>query len=138
MDICDILFESSRFNLSAVQPHFINPCCFGEDLAQWLADKLPKHGIKTTRTPYQEDWGWEFWAGDTESSYYIGIGGNSAEDSADPNRGAWRVMITKRRSILEKLTGKNKLEQREPIIRTIWTILEAEPEFSNIHFESHP
>jgi hypothetical protein len=32
----DILFETDRFNVSEVKRHFINPCCFGEDLAGWL------------------------------------------------------------------------------------------------------
>jgi hypothetical protein len=28
-----ILFKTNRFNLSKVGEHFINLCCFGEDLA---------------------------------------------------------------------------------------------------------
>lgn len=137
MDICDVLLESSRFNISEVKPHFINPCCFGEDLAQWLINKLEERGIQA-RKPYQEDWGWEFSAEEDLNSYYIGVGGNSAEDPANPNRGEWRVMITKRRSLIEKLLGKNRLKQEEPIIRTVWNILEAEPSFSNLHFENGP
>src|SRR6266513_835232 len=40
MNALDILFRSGSFNLSKVGEHFINPCCFGEDLAAWLRIKL--------------------------------------------------------------------------------------------------
>jgi hypothetical protein len=69
-----LLFRTSRFNLSKVGAHFINPCCFGEDLAAWLRLKLTEHGIETSE-PYQEDWGWEFRAASTEGIYYLGMGG---------------------------------------------------------------
>jgi hypothetical protein len=38
--------------------HFINPCCFGEDLAAWLRSRLAEKNVHAG-TPYQEDWGWE-------------------------------------------------------------------------------
>jgi len=33
-----------RFNLSTAKEYFINPDCFGEDLAAWLRDKLTERG----------------------------------------------------------------------------------------------
>jgi hypothetical protein len=35
-----ILFKTSLFNLTKIEEHFINVCCFGEDLAVWLRIKL--------------------------------------------------------------------------------------------------
>jgi hypothetical protein len=32
MNALRILFKTNRFNLSKVGEHFINPCCFGENL----------------------------------------------------------------------------------------------------------
>jgi len=32
--------ESDRFEHRIVQPHFINPCCFGKDLADWIPEQL--------------------------------------------------------------------------------------------------
>ena len=40
MNALHILFKTSRFNLSKVGEHFVNPCWFGEDLAAWLRGKL--------------------------------------------------------------------------------------------------
>jgi hypothetical protein len=134
MEIRDVLFETSRFNFSKAGEHFINPCCFGEDFGQWLANKLAKHGVSVSIL-YQEDWGWEFSAADANGRYYIGVGGNSLEDVTNPDRGEWRVMLTKRRSIMEKLKKKNKLGESEPILLLIREILQAEPDFSNLHME---
>jgi hypothetical protein len=136
MQIHSILFETTRFNCSEVKPHFINDCCFGEDLAAWLRDQLSLQGIPA-RAPYQEDWGWEFSVQDAVGSYYIGAGGHAVENSSDQNRGEWRLMISKRRSLFQKLTGKNKLSKNEPIIAVVLSIVRHEPDFSNLQEESY-
>jgi len=130
----DILFETARFNLSEVKEHFINDCCFGEDLAAWLQGRLNSKGMQALK-PYQEDWGWEFSVKDSVGSYYVGVGGNAAEGAANKNQGEWRVMISKRRSLWDMLAGKNKLSASEPVISSIRTLLEAETDFANFHEE---
>lgn len=129
-----ILFETARFNCSEVKEHFINDCCFGEDLAAWLKSRLSARDVQAGE-PYQEDWGWEFSVRDSAGSYYIGVGGNPMENGSDKNHGEWRLMISKRRSLWEKLTGKNKMSTSEPIVACIQAILGTEPDFSNIHEE---
>jgi hypothetical protein len=37
MNALHILSRTNRFNLSKVGAHFVDPCCFGEDLAAWLS-----------------------------------------------------------------------------------------------------
>jgi hypothetical protein len=133
-DRIDILFETARFNLSEVKEHFINDCCFGEDLAAWLRGRLNSNGMRALE-PYQEDWGWEFSVKDSVGSYYVGVGGNAAAGAANKNQGEWRVMISKRRSLWDRLTGKNKLSAGEPIISSIRTVLEAETDFANFREE---
>jgi hypothetical protein len=127
----DILFETSRFNLTEVKPHFINDCCFGEDLARWLREMLIAVGM-TVIEPAQEDWGWYIEASHDGQSYFIGIGGNAEEGAADTNQGQWRISIEKHRSLKQKLTGKNKMTADEPIIPIIRGLLEREPDVSNI------
>ena len=51
----DVLFTTGRFNATVVGEHFINDCCFGEDLAAWLRGELAKSGIECEE-PGQEDW----------------------------------------------------------------------------------
>ena len=49
---CTDLFEGTTPG-----PHFINPICFGEDLAVWLKERLQLRGLSPSE-PIQEDWGW--------------------------------------------------------------------------------
>jgi hypothetical protein len=35
-----VTLKSSTFNMSEPREYFINPGCFGDDLAKWLADQL--------------------------------------------------------------------------------------------------
>jgi hypothetical protein len=131
MQIHSILFETARFNCSEVKDHFINDCCFGEDMAGWLKERFNAKGIHASE-PYQEDWGWELQVRDKFGSYYIGAGGNPLDEAVERNRAEWRVMVTKRRSLWQKLTGQNKLSKNEPIIVAVLSILQTEPDFSNI------
>jgi hypothetical protein len=51
-------FESTAFNMADPKDYFINPRCFGDDLAKWLIDELRKQGLETDDEPGQEDFGW--------------------------------------------------------------------------------
>ena len=84
----------------------INPCCFGEDLASWLRPKLAEKNIEAA-APYQEDWGWELPARCVRDSYYLCMSGNA--DDSRKDEGEWRIIVEKRRSIWELLTGKGKI-----------------------------
>jgi len=71
----DLLFETDRFNLSEVKPHFINPCCFGEDFAAWLRQQLmplAKDGFEIS-DPIQEDYGWGFWVSQGKDGFWIAL-----------------------------------------------------------------
>ena len=130
----DLLFETNRFNLSEVKANFINPCCFGEDLATWLRSKLLEKGVEVTE-PDQEDWGWYIEANYRGSWYFLGVGGNSGEAGANKNQGEWRVMVEKRRSLREQLAGKDGMSKADEMMLAIREILTAEPDFKNVRHE---
>ena len=130
----DLLFETNQFNLSEVKHHFINPCCFGEDVASWLRDKLREKGIEVTE-PDQEDWGWYLEATYHGSRYFIGVGGNADEVSEDKNQGEWRIMVEKRRSVWHTLMGKHEMTKDDEMMTIIRAILAREPAFKNVHHE---
>ena len=130
----DLLFETNRFNLSEVKDHFINPCCFGEDLAAWLRGKLLEKGLEVTE-PGQEDWGWYIEASYGGRWYFIGVGGNAFETGGDKNRGEWRIMLEEHRSVWERLTRKDEPPGAEEMLAVIRGILEAEPDFQNVSRE---
>lgn len=130
----DIIFDTDRFNLSEAKDHFINPGCFGEDLAAWLRSKLVEKSIPTVE-PGQEDWGWYIESKLGDASYFIGVGGAANESAPNPNEGEWRIMVEKHRSIWDKLKGKNKTSRSDPIFAIIREILERESDFKNVRYE---
>ena len=130
----DLLFETNRFNLSEVKPHFINPCCFGEDLATWLRSKLLERDIEVME-PDQEDWGWYIEANYKGGRYFVGIGGNADEAGDNHNWGEWRVMVEKHRSAWDKLSGKNEASESDEVVVVIREILERETDFKNVRHE---
>ena len=134
MNALRILFKTNRFNLSKVGEHFINPCCFGEDLAAWLRIKLSERNVEA-REPYQEDWGWELLAMQESDSYYLCISGNSDELSANKDDGEWSIIVEKRRSIGQRLRGAGKIAANDKMVRMIEEILRAEPAIREVHCE---
>ena len=130
----DILFETNRFNVSELGKHFINPCCFGEDFAEWLRQQLTKKGY-TAGVPYQEDWGWEMLTRQGSQGYYLGVGGFLREDAVGKNEGEWRIMVEKKRSIWDRLRGRNQMAESEPILAIIEGILSEHADIRNVRPE---
>jgi hypothetical protein len=53
-------FCSTEFNYTVQKDYFINPNCYGDDVAEWLCQRLSDAGFRITRKPDQEDFGWYF------------------------------------------------------------------------------
>jgi hypothetical protein len=111
MKRCDILFETNRFNVSEVKRHFINACCFGEDLADWLSQRLREQDV-SAETPGQEDWGWYMFAQRDSQRYFLGIVGYAREGAIGKNDGEWRIMVEKKRSVREKVPKREQTNGR--------------------------
>jgi len=133
MNAQSIVFRTNRFNLSKIGEHFINPCCFGEDLAGWLRQRLTPRGVKS-RPPYQEDWGWELPASLGTDSYYLCMSGNADFEGNDA--GEWRIIVEKRRSIWERLMGKGKITSADPLLKMVEVILSEESDTEEVHIET--
>jgi hypothetical protein len=95
-----VTFVTELFNTEDVKDYFINPCCFGDDCAQWLIDRLVSQGSeKVGERPTQEDFGWFFSATMGQQDFTICVGLYKDKDS--PN--TWLVFID---SQLSRLGGK--------------------------------
>lgn len=89
-----------------VKPHFINPCCFGEDFATWLKLELthfPDLQFELSE-PIQEDYGWGFWAWRNKDPLWIAlsyVGDGPQEEPAewvvsvvyDPGLNLWKRLF---------------------------------------------
>lgn len=71
----NITVETDLFEHRVVQSHFINPCCFGEDFAAWLRDKLMPLAAEGFHfgDPIQEDYGWGLWASHRRGRFWIAL-----------------------------------------------------------------
>jgi hypothetical protein len=122
----DVIFSSDRFNLSEPREYFINDCCFGDDVARWLVERLQSRGLTATR-PDQEDWGWYFDVYFGESCYFVGVGGAPDEDVPLNNQGQWRLIVEKHRTLRQRLAGANKLRDDDAFIGVLKDIVSGEP-----------
>jgi len=136
MNAIHVLFETDQFNVSVVHDHFVNPCCFGEDLAAWLQSKLADRGIQAGKQG-QEDWGWYLQVEFQKNSYFLGMSGNAGEPETGSNQGEWRIIVELKRSLYDRIKGRNKIGEDDPMLRVIGDILAKEPDFKNIHRETY-
>ncbi len=80
-----ITIETDMFEHREVKPHFINPCCFGEDFAAWLKQQLSPltdSGFVLSE-PIQEDYGWGFWASRGKDPFWLALSyvGNGPQEA---------------------------------------------------------
>ena len=134
MNALHILFKANRFNLSKVGEDFINPCCFGEDLANWLRLRLGEKNIEAAQ-PYQEDWGWELPVAYGRDSYFLGMSGNADAPGTASDLGEWRIIVDKRRSIWQRLASKGQIAADDTLVAEIESILSNQPGITNLHRE---
>lgn len=109
-----VVFRSTAFNTTEVKPHFINDCCFGEDLARWLMEGLRARGVATDPEPGQEDFGWFFTFAIGGTSYDC-ILGYRPGDGEEP--GDWLGTIERRAGLLASLFGARRrgIDAREAL-----------------------
>jgi hypothetical protein len=73
--VSEIVVETDLFEHREVKPHFINPCCFGEDFAAWLKQELSglaDSGFELSEI-IQEDYGWGFWSSRGKDTFWIAL-----------------------------------------------------------------
>ena len=89
-----IMVETDLFEHREVKPHFINPCCFGEDFATWLKQEIsrfPELSVELSE-PIQEDYGWGLWASRAKDRFWIALSyvGNGPQEAP----AQWVVSVT--------------------------------------------
>jgi len=120
--IIDITCRTDRFNLSAVGPHFLNDGCFGEDFSRWLVGALRSNGVDADVLG-MEDFGWSNQATLDGTTYLVCVAGNSNAATDNPNLGEWHVMLERKRSLMQRLTGEGKTSATDPLVRRIARVL---------------
>jgi hypothetical protein len=129
-----VTFESSLFNTSDPKDYFINPCCFGDDVAIWLAEQLRAKGYEAEGKPGQEDFGWYFTfrISGIEDCFVIGHRPTGEEEV-----GVWIGGLERGRGLVASLLGRRKRGIEMVAAQAIHQILSRSPQIWNIrwHFE---
>jgi hypothetical protein len=129
-----VIFVTKLFNTEDVKDYFINPCCFGDDCAQWLIDRLVSQGSeKVEERPSQEDWGWFFSVTSGQRDFMIGVGLCEGEEA--PN--TWLVFIKSQLGLLNrKLFGRSDDAELLVVCEAVDRALKSASEISDVRWHT--
>lgn len=122
-------FRSLVFNISEPRDYFINPACFGDDTAKWLAKRLRDNGVSTEPDPTQEDFGWYFQFTVNNKKYRLIIG-FQPNDTSTGDR--WIGEIERTTGLLGTLLGRRHGDIDEAAVNVVNEVLNASPEVNEL------
>lgn len=123
-----IEFTSKQFDVFSEPENDLNPI-HGHDLAEFLRQELKNQNIFVSDEVMTEDWGWYFELKSKDQSYTIGTTSyveiDSETEKALPTDEPLdhMVQIEKQRSFSDKIFGKNKMENADPLVQNVEKIL---------------
>jgi hypothetical protein len=126
--------ETDLFEHQKIQPHFINPCCFGEDFASWLRAKVDRAEFHFGET-IQEDYGWGFWVTAGKERFWIAISYVGDEPQEGPAQWVLSVDYDPGLNLIKRLFHKPDYKLLMDLRFKVRQALESEP---RIKFVSMP
>jgi len=127
-----VTFQSRSFNTSESKEYFINPCCFGDDLCEWLIQRLREQGIGTDDEPGQEDFGWYFSFKVSDGDHCCVIGYRPGD--TDEEDGLWIGWIERSKGFLGSLFGGRSKGISPKAITAIHRVLRSSSEITNLRW----
>jgi hypothetical protein len=123
-----VTFQSSAFNTSEPREYFINDCCFGDDAAKWLINRLRANGIQAAEAPDQEDFGWyfTFHAGGAEHCFVLGYRPPDGEEE-----GTWMGWVERHCGFVASMLGRRRRGIQREAVQAIHEILASAQEIRN-------
>ena len=124
-----ITFTSAKFDAASETPNPINPIA-GKSVLAWLRDELRGDEREVT-SPEAEDWGWYFYVQSAEGTYLVG----ASSDVDEPEPREWKIQVCRERSALDKLLGRNKLNDVDALSLQIEGIIRRGAEAQNVQVD---
>jgi hypothetical protein len=129
-----ITIETDLFEHREVKPHFINPCCFGEDFAIWLRGELSRlagEGFSLSE-PIQEDYGWGLWASHGKDPFWIAL--SYVGDGPQEEPAQWVVSVNYEAglNLVKRLFHKPNREAFAVLRERIWQAIRSNPAIRTI------
>lgn len=122
-----ITFRSESFEPSQEAENPINPIA-GEYVLKWLAEGLSPDILFST--PDFKDWGWCSDVQAKDQEYLVGASGDAT--SVQPID--WTVQVHRRRGVIEKVMGRNKMQLDDPVSRAILSVVENDDRAYDVEF----
>ena len=126
-----VTFESSAFNASEAKDYFVNPECFGDDLARWLIAQLRARGVETDLEPGQEDFGWYFNLVVPEGAHCFVIGYRPGDGKEEGN---WIGWLERKRGLAGSLLGLRNRGSSRAAVEAIHGVLANAIEIRNVRW----
>jgi len=122
-------FKSSAFNTSEHREYFINPGCFGDDVARWFAQQLRSKGHQAADEPGQEDFGWYLIFKVANVSHCLVVGYR-------PDDAAWIGWLERDRGLVGSLLRRRSRDIQPAAVVAIHEILSGSPQIRDVkwHF----
>ena len=122
-----ITVETDLFEHKQVKPHFINPCCFGEDFATWLRKEvspLTSAGFTFSEIT-QEDYGWGFWASHGKDPFWIAFSYLGEGPQEDPAQWVISVSYDAGLNLIKRLFHRPSPEAFDQLRNRLWHTLRS-------------
>lgn len=124
-----ITFRSNLFSMEG-RDHYINPCCFCEDLAEWLGKSLSAALPTMALDVYQEDFGWVVDLHPQEATCVIMVVAQTFLTNEDESSDEFGIYVWNRTpGLLRRLFSKRPAtlpENQNLVVRAIDAALHAE------------
>lgn len=130
-----VSFRSARFEYKEPKPYFINPNCFGEDVAGWLVTELRRVGF-TVDEPIQEDYGWGFWTKINLYPFWTAISLIESENEVAPETPEWYLSVVYETGCnpLRRFRQRPQSQDILTLCQTIDNILHSDPSIMAIQW----
>lgn len=129
-----ITVETDRFEHREVNPHFINPCCFGEDFAAWLKQELAplaQRGFDFS-DPIQEDYGWGIWARHGKDPFWIALSYVGDGPQEEPAQWVVSVSYDPGLNIMKRIFHKPNRQAFAQLRDQVWQAIHSNSSFRTI------
>jgi hypothetical protein len=124
-----ITIETDLFEHREVQPHFINPCCFGEDFASWLRQQLKSFSDLQLEIsePIQEDYGWGLWVSIGADQFWIALSYVGVGPQEPPAEWVISVAYDPGFNLIKRVFHRPDREAFSRLRHYIWQVLGSNP-----------
>lgn len=117
-----ISVQTELFEHREVKPHFINPCCFGEDFAAWLKQELAPLANKgfAISEPIQEDYGWGLWVSRGKELFWVALSYCGEGPQEEPAEWVVSVHYDAGLNVIKRLLHKPDQAAFEEVREHVW------------------